>query len=95
MGEVLTLTTPIPGLTLTTYVVDDLHLSWSGERIIGIVLGTNGEVVRFSYHGAVATTLMRAFNKANFSVKSMHKILLERLVTDGKLPAGAVSGTPD
>ena len=42
-----------------------------------------------------ATTLLRALNTVNLSTTSLQKRVIQRLVTDGKLPAGAVTGAPD
>ncbi len=93
-AETLDLTAPVVKPSNTGYTVDELRLNWGKERILVVLRGSNGEQVHFSYHGAEATTLMQGLNKANLSANSLHKRILDRLVSDGKL-VGTVSGTPD
>lgn len=47
-----------------------------------------------SYTGQTALDYIKFINTANFTTKSLHKRILERLSTDGVLP-GTVTGTPD
>lgn len=42
-----------------------------------------------------ALALILALNKANLSVKSLQKRIMERLLTDQKLAAGSIGGAPD
>ncbi len=95
MAEQLDLTTPVASTGGTSFwTVDSLHL-FKNKEIISIVLeGENGERLTLGYTGQVATDLMIFLNKANLSVKSLHKRLLEKLVADGKLD-GTVSGVPE
>jgi len=90
--ETLSLTTP---QSVTGYTVRGLHLLWT-EAIIRVELNDGfGKVLNFIYSGAPATSLMVSLNKANLTTQSLHSRILSQLVTDGKLPAGAVTGTPD
>jgi hypothetical protein len=94
--EAVTLTTPeiTPQITTTDYRVIGLLLEWERASIVMHLRGTNGERKECRYDGAEATTLMRALNVANLSIKSLHRRILERLIADGKI-AGSVSGVPD
>lgn len=94
--ETITLSTPevIPQKLTTDYRVVALLLDWEGSFIQIRLRGTNNESKDFRYEGATATTMMIGLNKANLSLKSLHRRIIERLITDGLL-AGAVSGNPD
>lgn len=97
MAERLTLTTPItpPAPTTTDYVVRSLYLGWE-EALIQVVLrDNNGHTLPCTYEGPPATALMIALNKANLTNNSLHKRIINQLTTDGKVPAGAVTGAPD
>lgn len=94
--ETLTLATPeiVPAITTTDYRVIALHLDWEAARIIIQLRGTNGERREFRYDGPDATAQMVALNKANLTVKSLQRRILEKVATDGLL-AGSVAGVPD
>lgn len=92
MPEIVTLTVALP--QLTTYKVNELHLNWGAASIQIGLIGTNGEAKHHNYSGTTATVFMTALNKANLSTTSLHKRILERLVTDGVI-AGTISGSPD
>lgn len=92
--EQLTLTTPITPPACTTYTVDRLVLHWSAQVIQVYLIGSDGGEVFAEYVGAAATPLLTVLNTANFSTLSLHKRILQRLQTDGKLPAGTITGTP-
>lgn len=92
MAEQLDLTVPIVA-TRTTYVAQVLVLDFPNAVIKAGLLGSDGVTVTVEWTGAQATTLMVALNKANLSVTSLQKRVLQQAVTDGKLPAGTVSGT--
>lgn len=94
--ETLSLTTPetVPAITTTDYRVIVLHLDLEGAQIAIHLRGTNGERREFRYEGAEATQLLVALNKANLSIKSLQRRILEKLIADGKL-AGNVTGAPD
>ena len=90
--ESLTLTV---AQSVPSYQVLKLVLNWGGASINVVVKDPLGDLLRFTYAGATATSLMTALNKANLSTQSLHSRILSQLVTDGKLPAGTVTGTPD
>lgn len=94
MAETLTLTAPIVPPTRTTYAIKRLVLDVSAAVIQAYLGGSDGVEVLVEWSGAQATTLLTALNSANLSVKSLQRRVLEQAVTDGKLTAGTVSGTP-
>ena len=94
MSEQLDLTTPITTPSITYYNIKCLVLDWGNKAIVISLKGTNGENKQFSYDGDIAVTLMKALNKADLSVKSLHRRVLERLIADSFLP-GLVSGSPE
>ena len=71
-----------------------LHLNSEQATIKAGFRGDNGEYTSIGYEGTDATTLMVALNKADLSVKSLQRRIMERAVSDGKL-SGTISGTPD
>ena len=77
-----------------SYIVNILILDREGQRVEIRLRADNGERQQFVYDGAIAMTLMNALNKADLSVKSLHRRILEKLTADGKLD-GAISGVPD
>lgn len=77
------------------YRVQSLHLDWAEERIRVWVKTPSGDVDVHAYRAEEAVMLMRALNKADLSVKSLHRRLLEKLVADEKIPAGTISGEPE
>ena len=89
--ETLNLTTPISTSSVT---VARLILDWAGAAIY-IVLVSNGKRFEYSYTGATATTLMVGLNKANLTIKSLHKRIIEQLVADHAELAGTITGSPD
>lgn len=105
MPEIITFATPIaadPGATvfrIAKYIFDwefgviFLYLgAWANGKFV-----SNGKRITVDYDGAIAVTLMRQMNKANFSTpgNSMHQTIIDRLIADGKIPAATKSGTPD
>jgi hypothetical protein len=90
--ETLTLTTPISSPSV---VVARLILDWAGAAIYVVLVAPNGHRLEYSYAGATATNLMIGLNKANLSVKSLHKRIIEQLVADHPELAGVISGAPD
>lgn len=79
----------------TSYRVGLLVLDWDHALIQIRVTDNLGAITNHVYKGATATSMMIALNKANLSSNSLHKRVLNQLVTDGKLPAGTVNGSPD
>jgi hypothetical protein len=95
MAESLSLTVPVVPPTVSTYRVTSLTLNFGGQKISMELTGTNGEIlIPPPIVGSTAVTLMVALNKANLSVKSLQRRILERLVADGVL-AGTINGSPD
>jgi hypothetical protein len=104
MAETVTLTTPITKPSQTTVRLERMILDIETKSITIQWLGTNNEAGSAVYptpgpadHPAQPTgaTLLNQLNTANLSTKSLVKRVLERLQTDGYLPAGTISGTPD
>ena len=95
MPEVLTLTSTIVVPDRTTYRVVRITLDWTAQVIQVTVRGSDNVDVFSEYLNGDAVSLMTVLNSANLSTSSLHKRVLQRLVTDGKLPAGTVSGTPE
>lgn len=79
----------------TGYRVEELNLSWRNQHIRIVVKNSNGDKFLAQYSGATALTLMNQLNTANLSTLSLHKRILQRMSTDGFLPAGTVTGVPD
>lgn len=94
MAEALTLTAAIVPPSRTTYTVTRIMLDWPAAAIQIWLVGSDGVEVFADYTGATATALLVSFNKIDLSVKSLQRRVLERLVTDNKLPSGNVTGTP-
>ena len=92
--EQINLTTPEAKLSCTYYKIERLTLDWPAKLIYIQLLGTNGEAKAFTYSGDTAETLMIALNKANLSIKSLHRRIIERLTADGFI-AGSITGTVD
>ena len=92
--ETLTLTAAIVPPSITSYRVSLLQLDWDGAAITIRLRGPNNEQREHIYSGSTATTLMNQLNTLNMSTTSLHKRLLQRLVSDGVL-AGTVTGSPD
>lgn len=90
--EQLDLTSPV---SVTDYRVRKIVLDWAAAIIKIRVVDTTGDESTHTYTGETATTLMTQLNKIDLSTNSLHKRILDRLVADGKLPAGTVTGTPD
>lgn len=90
--ETLTLTTP---LSTASVIVARLILDWEGAAIYIVLRAPDGRRLEYNYSGATATALMVGLNKANLSVKSLHKRIIEQIVADHAELAGVISGSPD
>ena len=68
----------------------------AGTVVLSVVLEHPGSTWTHNvvYIGAEALTLARLMNTADFSIKSLHTRILQKLLADGKIPAGTVSGVP-
>ncbi len=97
MAEQVNLTNPYqpdPRAT-STFQVSRLDLNWEGAEISIYLIDPVSKIRRaFRYEGQTALNLMIALNKANLSIKSLHRRVIEQLINDGKLE-GSVSGSPD
>jgi hypothetical protein len=100
MAEIVTFGSPLdPPRTVfrPSYLALDLY----NQRIDVQLRDWNGSTygdrlfIPTPYTGADAVTLIRALNKANLSTQSMDNRIMARLLADGKLPSGTVSGSPD
>jgi hypothetical protein len=106
MAETFNLATPevTPAIQTAAYQLVFLLLDFEGQTIVVRIRGEHGELREFRYGGPLpltpaterqkAVTLMLALNKANLSLKSLQRRVLEQLVADG-LIAGTISGVPD
>ncbi len=78
-----------------TYSFARLTLDWEHGRVVVVLVGANGERKEVVFGDADgARALMRSFNKADFSSKSLHRRLMEKLIAEGHL-VGAIAGAPD
>lgn len=68
-------------------------MDWDGALIQILLKDNNGAQLNFSYNGVTATAMMVLLNKANLTSNSLHKRILNQLVSEGKL-LGTVSGVP-
>lgn len=87
--EKMTLTTPVDSYEITFVALD-----WHNSQIVIGYKNELGQAHSLVIIGAPALTMMTDMNKADFTVKSIHKTCLEKLNADGVL-IGAISGTPD
>lgn len=102
--EQLELTDPVttPAVTTATFKVVGIAMHMEtvaavsgAPGLIVIELKDNLGVRRSQrYEGQTAIDYMKFINTANFSTKSLHKRILERLSSEGVLP-GTVTGAPD
>ena len=100
MAELHVLTAPttfVAPQSITDYKVLRFLIDRSTpiSRLLIVVRSNTGVVVEAVYTGIGADPLISALNTANLSTKSLEKRILERLATDGFIPAGSVTGTPD
>lgn len=106
MSELFTISNPIviPEKRTAIYHVIFIGLYWEQSFIVIHLRGENGETEEFSYGGIIpgrtqidrdiAQQMMIGLNKANLSLKSLQRRILERLVADGHIQ-GNISGAPD
>ena len=97
MAEVVTLDVPIatPAPTMSDIRVSMIHLDEDAEQATFRVRSSSGLQREYTYQGAEAVTMIRALNKANLSVKSLNRRILERLIADHPELSGTISGAPD
>ena len=95
MAETIALTTPIVRNT-TAWRVNRFHMNPVDSTMYVELGDVNGsETFSNTYHGADAIAKMTALNKANLTVKSMHRRILEQMIADFPQLAGTIAGTPD
>ena len=70
------------------------HFDWEKETLKVGFRGDNGEYMSIGFEGPGTKGFMISLNKTNNAVKSLHRRVMEKVVTDGKL-IGTISGTPD
>lgn len=93
--ESVVLTTPITAAPVISYSIRYINLSWE-MKVVEVGYTDNlGQANTKRYDGQTATNMIIALNKANLSIKSLHRRVMEQLMTDGVLPAGSITGTPD
>ena len=76
------------------YRITKIVLDWQGSTIEVHLKDDQDTPSVVTYAGATATNLMIILNTANLSVKSLHKRVIEKLMLDGKLPSGDITGSP-
>ena len=78
-----------------TYKIIQLVLDWEHGRIVVRLIGSGGQRKEVMFGDADnARAMMKALNTANLSNKSLHRRIMEKLISDGHL-AGSISGIPD
>lgn len=101
--ERVTLSTPVkadPGATV--FRVSELNLNVEGHSITvrlreadgAGAFVRDGHFLAFGYVDAEADALLSSLNTANLSIKSLQRRIIEKLVADGKVAAGTISGVP-
>jgi hypothetical protein len=92
MAEKVVLSAPV---TVFEWTISRVIYDWDGAAIYAVVRFLDGRTKDYTYGGSTATTLMRGLNKADCSVKSQLRRVMERLAVDFPELAGTVSGAPD
>ena len=94
--EQLDLTTPLPpaGTTVLNYRIIELVMNWPNAHVAVTLSDQVGGTITCTYDGAEAASLMLTLNRANLTNNSLHKRAINKLVSDGKLPAGTITGSP-
>lgn len=96
--ESLTLTAAIARPSITAWKIIRLNLEWQGldgAHIQVSVQSPENVVSTYRYTGAQAATLITSLNKANLSIKSLQRRVLEQLAIDFPELAGTITGSPD
>ena len=98
VGQALIVSVPVAMPAPTAYYLLDVRVSGWQEPTptISIRIGTSvGDAgIWYDYTGSDAVFLRGTINHTDFTKTSLEATLLQRLVTDGKLPAGSVTGVP-
>lgn len=85
--------TPVAQPSVTSYKVAQLNIGTEPPCIDVTVRDNTGGTKTVTYNGDMATTMLGQLNRGNFSVTSLQRAIINRLVADGHLPAGTVSGS--
>ena len=101
MSESINLTSPITKPNQTTIQLDRVTINIIAQSIYVQWQGNNGEIGSAVYPTPAplgssqpsGATLLHNLNTANFTVTSLLKNVLQRLQTDGYVPAGTIIGT--
>lgn len=102
MPQKLSLTNPIvppPGVNQTSYVIRKFSFENMPWATLSVTVDSDtGVRVTKTYSdeagGGVAAAFILLLNTANMASNSLTKRVLERLVSDGVLPPGTVTGSP-
>ncbi len=94
MPEQFDLTIPIVIPPKVYYKVSTLLLDWFQQIIRVTLVGNDNVELQFIYSGTEAVNLMLILNTANLTTNSLHKRILNKLMADGKIPSGSVTGLP-
>ena len=79
----------------SVYTIKELNFDWAQKTVVIVLRGSGGENKEIVYDEAAGSVAMlRALNKADLSVKRLHRRVMGRMLADGHL-VGAVSGAPD
>lgn len=106
MAEIITLTSPIVPPTQSTIRFERIIIDVEAKSVMVQWLGNNSEPGSAVYPtpavlnplGALQPSgqqLIQTLNTANLTSNSLVRRTLTRLQTDGYIPAGTLSGTPD
>ena len=96
MAEKAELTTPsVTSHTITDYSIDGIGLFRRPWRLTIHYRDNPGNLATDEHLGSDAEAFVKAFNKANLSVKSAERRALEHLVSCPKIAAATVTGNPD
>lgn len=94
MAELIILTTPVTAPTITDYHVIRIDINRKDQRFLMAVESNTGKMVERMEVGQVALDLMIQLNKANLTIKSLERRVLEYMASKGDF-TGSVTGTPD
>lgn len=95
MPEKFTLSSP---QSITDFDIVRFDQQWRDQRIVVEFSDNTGKIITAIWEGTQARNLMIALNKANLSTgpsASLRSRIFQQAATDGKLPAGSITGTPD
>ena len=104
--ELVNLTQPIkknvrvrtgnPDSEHSSLIVGSLVMNWKINLFRGTLLDADTKeiVYSFMYTGAEAKSLMDDLTKGDFTVNSIHKTVMEKLIQEGRF-SGTVFGRPD